>query len=169
MKDDFDAFSFSDYYKLQSEERALKRAATEESLRNESKKKKFRPRKSYRKRDPKMSNWWTDYVIDEKGTFSDISHRDGRLFAYRFSFSLITVRELVSKIKEKEENFWKRKYDAAGREASPIDLLVLGSLRILTRNVTLDDLYEQTFISSEVHRIFFTNSCTGTAHGFFRR
>ena len=102
-----------------------------------------------------MSNWWTDYVIDEKGTFSDISHRDGRLFAYRFSFSLITVRELVSKIKEKEENFWKRKYDAAGREASPIDLLVLGSLRILTRNVTLDDLYEQTFISSEVHRIFF--------------
>ena len=155
MKDDFDEFNFSDYYKLQSEERALKRAATEESLRNESKKKKFRPRKSYRKRDPKMSNWWTDYVIDEKGTFSDISHRDGRLFAYRFSFSLITVRELVSKIKEKEENFWKRKYDAAGREASPIDLLVLGSLRILTRNVTLDDLYEQTFISSEVHRIFF--------------
>ena len=33
---------------------------------------------------------------------------------------------------------------------------MLGSLRILTRNVTLDDLYEATFISGEVHRIFFT-------------
>ena len=65
------------------------------------------------------------------------------------------MRELVSKKKEKEKNLWKRQYDAAGREASPIDLLVLGSLRILTRNVTLDDLYEQTFISSEVHRVFF--------------
>lgn len=46
----------------------------------------------------------------------------------------------MPKIKEKEESFWKRKYDAAGQEASPIDLLVLGSLRILTRNVTLDDM-----------------------------
>ena len=155
MKDDFDEFSFVDYYKLQNEERALKRAETEEFLQNESKKKKFRSRKSYRRRDPKTSNWWTDYVIDERGTFSDLSYRDGKLFAYRFSFSLISVRELVSKVKEKKENFWKRNYDAAGREASPIDLLVLGSLRILTRNVTLDDLYEQTYISSEVHRLFF--------------
>ena len=46
----------------------------------------------------------------------------------------------MPKIKEKEESFWKRKYDPAGQEASPIDLLVLGSLRILTRNVTLDDM-----------------------------
>jgi hypothetical protein len=29
-------------------------------------------------------------------------------------------------------------------------------LRILTRNVTLDDLHEQTFISAEVNRCFFT-------------
>jgi Plant transposon protein len=34
-------------------------------------------------------------------------------------------------------------------------LLVLGSLRILTRNITLDDLYENAFISSETHRFFF--------------
>ena len=32
MKDDFDEFSFSDYYRLQNEERALKRAETEEFL-----------------------------------------------------------------------------------------------------------------------------------------
>lgn len=121
MKDDFDDFNFSDYYKFQREERALKKVKTEEYLLNESKKKKFRSRKTNRKRDPKTSNWWNNYVIDGRGTFSDLSHRDGRLFAYRFAFSLISVRELVSKIKEKEENFWKKKYDAAGREASPIN------------------------------------------------
>jgi hypothetical protein len=59
-------------------------------------------------------------------------------------------------VKESDQNFWKNKNDAAGRESSLIELLVLGSLRILTRNVTLDDLYEQTFISAEVHRCFFT-------------
>jgi hypothetical protein len=78
-----------------------------------------------------------------------------RLFAYRFSFSFESVKELIAKVQETGEHFWKKKHDAAGRESSPIELLVLGSLRILTRNVTLDDLYEQTFISAEVHRCFF--------------
>ena len=32
---------------------------------------------------------------------------------------------------------------------------MLGSLRLLTRNVTFDDLYESTYISAEVHRKFF--------------
>ena len=81
--------------------------------------------------------------------FRDPNHRDGRLFMYRFSFSFLDMKELIKKVKEKNGQ------DAAGRESSPIDLLVLGSMRILTRNVTLDDLYEQTFISAEVHRFFF--------------
>jgi hypothetical protein len=67
------------------------------------------------------------------------------------------MKELIKKVKEPAEIFWKKGHDAAGRESAPIDLLVLGSMRILTRNVTLDDLYEQTFISAEVHRKFFRN------------
>jgi hypothetical protein len=46
------------------------------------------------------------------------------------------------------------KYVYLGKLSSPSILLVLGSLRILTRNVTLDDLYRQTYISGEVHRCF---------------
>ncbi len=42
-----------------------------------------------------------------------------------------------------------------GRPASPIHLLVLVSLRKLTRNVTDDELYEDTGISSRVHAEFF--------------
>ena len=100
MKDDFDDFNFSDYYKLQKEERALKKVKTEEFLLNESKKKLFRSRKTYRKKDPKTSNWWNDYVIDERGTFSDLSHRDGRLFS---SFSFIFDTNSLTEIREKEK------------------------------------------------------------------
>lgn len=40
-------------------------------------------------------------------------------------------------------------------KCSPVVLLVLESLRTLTRNVTLDDLYEATLISGEVHQTLF--------------
>ena len=72
-------------------------------------------------------------------------HRDSRLFAYRFSYSSRSVNEVVSRIKEPEEQT-----DAAGRDSLPIELSVLGSSRILTRNVTLDDLFVQTYISAEL-------------------
>jgi hypothetical protein len=39
--------------------------------------------------------------------------------------------------------------------SSPIELLVLGSLRYLGRRWTFDDIEEQTAISREVHRSFF--------------
>ena len=102
-----------------------------------------------------MSSCLKDYVMDERGTFGDLDHPNAQLFAYRFSFSFKSVKELIAKVQETGEHFWKKKHDAARRESSPIELLVLGSLRILRRNVTLDDLYEQTFISAEVHRCFF--------------
>jgi hypothetical protein len=54
-----------------------------------------------------------------------------------------------------------------GRAAAPRELLVLGSMRILTRNVTLDDLFEQTFISAEVHRRFFIKFVHWYAHIIF--
>ena len=72
-----------------------------------------------------------DYVMDERGTFSDLDHPNAQLFAYRFSFSFESVKELIAKVQETGEHFWKKKHDAARRESSPIELLVLGSLRIL--------------------------------------
>lgn len=116
----------------------------------------FKNRKSYNRRDPKSSFWWQDYVVDAEKTWRDPLHRNGRLFRFRFSHSFDSVHEIVAKIQEEEHYFWRSKQDNRGRACSPIELLVLGSLRLLTRNVTLDDLVEQTFISSEVHRCFFT-------------
>jgi hypothetical protein len=77
MKDGFDEFNFKDYQKLQKLEREDRRKAIEGMIDEDLKKKKFRSRKSYQRRDPKISNWWLDYVLDERGTFGDPDHRDG--------------------------------------------------------------------------------------------
>ena len=121
-----------------------------------SSKRPFRHRKTYKKRDPRTSFWWLDYVIDADHTWRDPTHRNGKLFRFRFSHSFDSVHEIVAKIQEGEHYFWRNKTDNKGKPCSPIQSLVLGSLRVLTRNVTLDDLVEQTFISSEVHRCFFS-------------
>lgn len=112
-------------------------------IENATKKKRpYMRRKVYQKRCPMSSYWWIDYVIDVNHTWRDEKHRDGKLFRYRFSHSFDSVKEIVDKIQEPEHYFWKNRTDGRGRSASPIHLLVLGSLRILTRNVTLDDLQE---------------------------
>ena len=45
--------------------------------------------------------------------------------------------------------------DATGKKSSPLELLILGSLRYLGRGWTFDDCEESTAISEEVHRKFF--------------
>ncbi len=46
-------------------------------------------------------------------------------------------------------------YKPNNKQSSPIELLVLGSLRYLGRGFTFDDIEENTAISKEVHRTFF--------------
>jgi hypothetical protein len=57
LKDDFDEFNFIDYQKLQKLEREERRKAIESTI-DKDLKKKFCSRKSYLRRDPKISNWW---------------------------------------------------------------------------------------------------------------
>jgi hypothetical protein len=57
----------------------------------------------------------------------------------------------------KESELFKRwlGFDAVGKAASPIELMVLGVLRYLGRGWTFDDLEESTAIGEETHRQFF--------------
>lgn len=49
----------------------------------------------------------------------------------------------------------REKPDCTGRPGSPLELLILGALRVLGRALVFDDLEEGTRISAEVHRTFF--------------
>ena len=75
------------------------------------KKKPFRKRKRYAKKDHKR---YIDYAVDEHGTFRDESHRDGKLFRQRFCHSLQSVHDIAQKISEKEHRFWRVKKSPEG-------------------------------------------------------
>ena len=98
----------------------------------------FRPRKTYKRRDPKTSVWWLDYVLDERGTWKDEGHRDGKLFQRRFALPFEAIHEIVALLRSGEEKhkIWTEKSDAFGKPASPLELLVLGSFRVF-RNLCL--------------------------------
>ena len=51
--------------------------------------------------------------------------------------------------------------DAFGHQAVPLVLLILSALRILTRDVTYDDIYEATFISVRKMRGFLLHFVLG--------
>ena len=76
-------------------------------------------------------------------------------FRNRFCLPHANFVALVEDCKEQEFfSRWMGK-DAIGKSSSPIELLILGSLRYLGRGWTFDDLEEATAISREVHRCFF--------------
>ena len=60
----------------------------------------FRPRRSHRRRDPKRSQWYIDYVVDESHTFRDDKHRNGKLFRRRFRVPFEFYKQLVEKVKK---------------------------------------------------------------------
>jgi len=115
-------------------------------------KKAYAPRIQKIKRDPKLSFWWSDYIVDEGGVFDNPEDRNGKLFRQRFAYDKSQFREVLDHIRA--ANIWSERASAAGKPAVPLELLLLGSLRILTRNWTFDDLLEATFISERTHRKF---------------
>lgn len=100
--------------------------------------------------DPTESHWYMLYAQNP-----ELDDRFHNKFRRRFRVPFQNYLELVEEAVEKE---WFPRWggsDATGRVASPIELLVLGSLRYLGRGWTFDDIEEATAISEEVHRVFF--------------
>lgn len=101
--------------------------------------------------DAKDCHWNTTYfenpATDDKKFVNKFRRR------FRCSYDCFLL--LLEHVKEAQEfERWQRK-DAVGRSSSPIQLLVLGTLRYLGRGWTFDDLEEATSISEETFRQFF--------------
>ena len=101
---------------------------------------------------PKESSWYLLYVnnlvLEEEQYYQE-------KFRTRFRLPYQNYLELVSECKE--DKHFSRWYgtDAAKKKASPIELLVLGSLHYLGRGWTFDDVEASTAVSKSVHRVFF--------------
>ena len=100
---------------------------------------------------PTESTWYTQYIDCPQVNDSRFLSK----FRYRFRLPYDSFVEFVQVAKN--ENWFPRWMgcDATGKPASPVELLILGSLRYLGRGCTFDDTEESTAISEEVHRTFF--------------
>lgn len=132
-----DSFDFEeedfDLIKLFSKKNQRSESSSNDGTENK-KKKSFKSRQSHPRKDPKTSVWWTDYVIDEGNKFDDpAKKRDYKLFRYRFVFQLSDVRDIIARLRNPDFTFWEERPDAFNRPGAPLELLVLGSLRILSR------------------------------------
>lgn len=107
-----------------------------------------RPRRNY-----KQSPWYVEYIVDADNLWNDPDNDYGKMFKQRFFLNKAQVIEVASAVKE--ANIWTDGNDAVGRSQCPIELLVLASLRILTRNWTYCCCNESTWCSKPVIRAFF--------------
>jgi hypothetical protein len=105
---------------------------------------------SLRNATSKDSNWYSLYIDNPPN-----SHRLLKRFRNRFRVPYPEYLGLVDDIKVHEIFSRWFNNDCTGSPHSDIRLLVLGSLRHVGRGHTFDDIEESTFISRDVHRVFF--------------
>ena len=118
-----------------------------------------------RRLTPTRSLWWVLYVQNPQPNCT----RWSKSFRNRFRMPYESYQAILSMLVNKDDEGlfcrWKRAHQQRNRQphthavprvkVSPIELLLLGSLRYLGRGVTFDDVEEATFISRHVHRDFF--------------
>jgi hypothetical protein len=100
------------------------------------------------------TTWWRIYIIDEDCSYRDPKHPNGKLFVQRFGLDHVEVQQVVRTLETRKESPWYQRKKQ--KDSKYLFLLVLGSLRILTRNWTFDDVEEATDISRQVIEVFFS-------------
>ena len=94
---------------------------------------------------------WSCYVND--GPWMYPSTKYGKLFRRRFRLPWQAFKEIVCM--HREEHDFNEGPDAVGRPCVPIELKILGVLRVLGRGYTFDDVAEHVVSGEEIHRVFF--------------
>lgn len=106
---------------------------------------------------PKQTFWYKLYVVCPNLD----SPKFQKKFRRRFRLPYGSYKQLLQAVVAAEDDdgipFFRAwmSFDATGKPSSPIELLLLGSLRYLGRGFTFDDIEEATCISEETHRRFF--------------
>jgi hypothetical protein len=100
---------------------------------------------------PTESLWFNAYVSCPQTGDKRFEQKFRRRFRLPYESYLQFVEDA------REQNWFPKwsKRTLTGENCSPLELLILGSLRYLGRGFTFDDCEESTAISEEVHRVFF--------------
>jgi hypothetical protein len=100
---------------------------------------------------PTTSSWYMSYVNTPAIDDDDFQKE----FKNRFRLPFDSFLALTDELKSSDMFQRWNGHDCTGLPATPIELLLLGALRILGRDVKCDDLQEYTAINKETHRQFF--------------
>lgn len=98
------------------------------------------------------STWFRLYI-----EVPPVGKRLLKIFRKRFRIPYSEFVSLCNDVKKHELFERWMCTDAVGKKPSDIRLLLLGSLRYLGRGHTFDDASESTYISADVHRVFFNS------------
>ena len=142
--------------KLRLRQDCLKRIELVEKELDKVKLKLFVPRKVEQR--PIYSNsTWGQMLINPR--IKDRSDKKGGvLFRRRFRIPYPMFEQIVQLIRKKK--WFSEKPDITGRVGAPLELKVLGVLRVLGKGCCFDGIEELSFISAEVNRIFYNQFCT---------
>ena len=114
-----------------------------------------------RKKTPKMSAWWSDYIEDPQPCNLHWAKEFRQNFRLPYASYVMILDMITSDKSEGLFDRWKtndnvyERVNKKNKKVSPIELLLLGSLRYLGRGWTFDDMKDVTYISRDVHRTFF--------------
>lgn len=111
---------------------------------------------------------WGQMLKDER--LNDASSKEAKLFRRRFRLPYTMFRYVVSECR-REHLFpeSERDTDIAGRRSIPLELKILGVLRIIGRNWCLDDVCEASLISERTMSRFFHEFCQVFVRHFWNR
>ncbi len=104
-------------------------------------------------RNPRATYWYRNYVSLEDQSWADPSTRRGKLFRIRFRVPYSYFRNIVEDIRA--QKWVSETPDCTLRLAVPLELKVLGVLRILGRGLVFDDIAECIDCHLETIRVFF--------------
>ena len=114
-----------------------------------------------RKKTPKMSAWWEDFIQDPRPEDKHWAKEFRQNFRLPYA-SYVMLLDMISSdasigLFDRWIKAYERKHNNKNKKVSPIELLLLGSLRYLGRGWTFDDTKDVTYISRDVHRKIFIN------------
>ena len=115
------------------------------------------PRPGHRKNktDPKLSKWYTDYQDLERRYEADDTGWEFQSMRNKWRRRFRVPREVFHRLLDICRAKGLGVASGKGRPPHPLELKVMGCLRVLGRSACFDDLEDATFIDEETHRRFF--------------
>ena len=124
----------------------------------------FRTRK-WEGRPPYELSCWGRMLVHPR-TRDPTDRKGGVLFRTRFRVPFPLYGRLVEMTRS--NGWFSERPDAVGQRCAPLELKILGVLRVLGRGYCFDGIEELSYISAEVNRVFFHNWCNKFAKRYYK-